>query len=39
MGYFNIELKRRIEDFYNMEKEFKDFINSLDKYRLILVKV
>ncbi len=39
--YFDIEPKRRLEDFYNMEDELRAFIDSIarySRYRLIVVK-
>jgi len=38
MIYFTLEPKRRREDFYNMEDELNDFVNSLDKFRFIVVR-
>jgi AAA+ ATPase superfamily predicted ATPase len=38
MVYFTLEPKRRREDFYNMEDELSDFVNSLDKFRFIVVR-
>jgi len=36
--YFTLEPKRKKEDFYNMEEELHTFVDSLDRFRLIIVK-
>ena len=38
MVYFTLEPKKKKEDFFNMEEELYTFVNSLDKFRLIVVK-
>lgn len=37
MSYFKIELKRRKEEFFNMENELNQFIRSLKDNKLIVV--
>ena len=39
MRYFSLEPKRRLEDFYDMEGELKLFVDSLRKFRLVVVRV
>ncbi|MCS7366631.1 MAG: ATP-binding protein [archaeon YNP-WB-062] len=38
MVYFTLEPKRRREDFYDMEDELNDFVNSLGRFRFIIVE-
>ena len=38
MVYFTLEPKKRREEFYNMEDELNDFVNSLGKFRFIIIR-
>jgi len=38
MVYFTLEPKKRREEFYDMEDKLNDFVDSLNKFRFIIIR-